>query len=124
MLRSCKYCGRIVDENHKCPMKPKRKEEDSNIRRFRNSKSWTKKSEEIRERDRHLCQVCLLNKYDTMMTFNFKKLEVHHIIPLSKDFNKRLDNDNLITLCSYHHHMAEKGEIPVKELMGIVKGKK
>ena len=105
-------------------MKPKRKEEDSNIRRFRNSKSWTKKSEEIRERDRHLCQVCLLNKYDTMMTFNFKKLEVHHIIPLSKDFNKRLDNDNLITLCSYHHHMAEKGEIPVKELMGIVKGKK
>ena len=29
--------------------------------------------------------------------------EVHHIIPLSIDFNKRLDDDNLMALCVSCH---------------------
>ena len=123
MLKTCKYCGRVVDEDHKCSLKPERKKEDTKLRMFRNSKGWVSKSIEIRERDKYLCQVCLMDKYDSIMTFNFKKLEVHHIIPLATDFDKRLDNDNLITLCSYHHHLADKGHIPAEELSEIVKAK-
>ena len=121
MKKSCKYCG-VVDENHICPhRKDSRQKEPTQIRRFRNSKVWVSKSIEIRERDKYLCQVCLTDKYDTVMTLNFKKLEVHHIAPLSQDYNKRLDNDNLITLCSYHHHLADNGYIPAEELSEIVK---
>ena len=55
------------------------------------------------------------------MTFlNYKAVEVHHIVPIEEDFNRRLDNDNLISLCSYHHHMADKGQIPREVLQNIV----
>jgi hypothetical protein len=45
---------------------------------------------------------------------------VHHIIPLAEDYNKRLDNDNLITLCNYHHKLAEDNQIPREELQEII----
>ena len=38
-------------------------------------------------------------------------VEVHHITPLNEDYDLRLDNDNLICLCRYHHELAEKGQI-------------
>lgn len=122
MKRSCKYCGKIVDENHICPSKRdyRKKEESTRARRFRNSKSWMRKSIEIRERDRYLCRVCMSNKYDTIQTLNYKNLEVHHIIPIEADFDKRLDNDNLITLCQWHHKMAEANKIPREELLKLV----
>ena len=45
---------------------------------------------------------------------------MHHIISLEEDYNKRLDSDNLITLCRYHHELAEKGEISREELQEII----
>ena len=48
---------------------------------------------------------------------------MHHIIPLEEDYNKRLDSDNLITLCRYHHELAEKGEISREELQEIIADK-
>ena len=46
---------------------------------------------------------------------------MHHIVPLVEDYEKRLDDDNLITLCSRHHEMAEKGDIDRRELLRIAK---
>ena len=37
--------------------------------------------------------------------------------------NKRIDSDNLITLCRYHHELAEKGEISREELQKIIADK-
>ena len=125
MYKTCKYCGKVVDENHQCPNKReyRKKEESTRARRFRNSKAWMRKSIEIRERDRYLCCVCMSGKYDTIQTLNYKNLEVHHIIPIEADYDKRLDNDNLITLCQWHHKMAEAGKIPVEELQELVREK-
>lgn len=39
-------------------------------------------------------------------------IEVHHITPIQEDVNKMYNNINLISLCKYHHNMAEYGEIP------------
>ena len=47
-------------------------------------------------------------------------LQVHHIIPMREDFEKRNDIENLITLCPYHHNLAENGEISIDELQKIV----
>ena len=120
MKKTCKICG-IVDEDHKCPYRtPRKKSGDRESDKFRKSKAWTNKSIEIRQRDRYLCRVCEADLYNTIRQFNFDKLEVHHIIPINEDYNKRLDNDNLITLCNYHHKMAEAGEIPRDLLQELI----
>ena len=119
-LVTCRYCG-IVPRGHRCPHKKSRqKDDDRQSDRFRKTKAWTQKSIEIRQRDRYLCQCCLNNLYNTIDWLNYKTVEVHHITPLQEDYNRRLDNDNLISLCSYHHKMADKGDIPRNVLYDLV----
>ena len=118
---TCKYCG-VTIRGHICPHKKSRvKSLDSESVRFRNTKAWARKSVEIKQRDRYLCAVCLANLYNTMSMLNYKAVEVHHITSIKEDYNKRLDNGNLITLCSFHHKMADKGEIPRDVLFELVK---
>ena len=112
MLKSCKYCGRIHDKKFICPNKPIRKtfkktEED----KFRNTKAWQRKREYIKDRDKGLCQVCIRKLYNTIKQYNYIDIEVHHIEPLREAYDLRLEDDNLISLCKYHHELAEKGEI-------------
>lgn len=117
---TCSRCG-VVKRGHICPYKTyKKKDRDSQADKFRKSKRWTDKSKEIRQRDKYLCVVCMANLYNTVRQYNFDKLEVHHIVPINEDYNKRLDNDNLITLCKYHHNLAEDGEIPREELQELI----
>lgn len=123
--KTCSICG-IVPETHNCPYKRKYKfkreyKKDSEQNKFRSSAKWTKKSIEIRERDKYLCQVCYREKYNTVVKLNFTNLEVHHIVPLEEDYNKRLDNYNLITLCQYHHKQAENNNIPKEYLLEVAK---
>lgn len=46
-------------------------------------------------------------------------MEVHHIEPLSIAFDKRIDLDNLITLCPVHHKMCDRDEVPREFLRGL-----
>ena len=48
------------------------------------------------------------------------KLQVHHAIPINSNENLKLDENNLITLCSMHHSMCDKGQIPYKEVKKII----
>ena len=54
------------------------------------------------------------------MQYNFTDLEVHHIEPIANAWDKRLEDDNLISLCRYHHELAEKGTIPAEVLKNII----
>ena len=118
--KTCQYCG-VVSENHICPFrKSRQKSGDRQSDRFRNTKAWQNKREEIKQRDRHLCAVCLANLYNTINWLNYKGVEVHHIEKLEENYNRRLDNSNLVSLCSYHHKMADKGEIPREVLYDLV----
>lgn len=121
MLKSCKYCGRIHDSKYICPNKPtrkryKKKEEDS----FRNTQAWQRKRNNIKDRDKGLCQVCIRKLYNTLKQYNYTDIEVHHITPLRENYELRLEDDNLISLCKYHHELAEKGEIPRELLRSMV----
>ena len=118
---TCSRCG-IVPRGHSCPYKTyKKKTYDTEADRFRTSRRWTNKSVEIRRRDRYLCRVCEANLYNTVQQYNYTELDVHHIEKLSENFDKRLDNDSLITLCRYHHKMADDGKIPKEELYKLIK---
>ena len=117
---TCKYCG-VTIRGHICPHRKSRvKQGDRQSDRFRNTKVWQLKRAEIKQRDRHLCAVCLANLYNTINWLNYKNVEVHHIEKLEENYSRRLDNSNLISLCSYHHKMADKGEIPREVLYELV----
>lgn len=123
MLKTCSKCG-IVPEEHICPYRTyKKKTKDNKANKFRSTKAWANKSNEIKQRDKCLCQICINNLYYTINIYNYDKLEVHHIAPVNEDYDRRLDNNNLITLCNFHHKMAECGKIPREELYKIVEGK-
>lgn len=111
MLKTCSRCGKLHDINHSCFKGKRFEKKDTEANRFRKTSRWTNKSNEIRDRDKHLCRCCIANIYDTDYTYNFNKLEVHHIVPLKEDFSLRLDDDNLISLCAKHHQLAEDGVI-------------
>ena len=124
MLKACKYCGKIHDTHYDCKRKPVRsrgRAADSKSYYFRRSDTWTRKSQEIRERDGYLCQICIRKLYNTLRQFNYDTLSVHHIVPIHEDYDKRLDNDNLLTVCRMHHEMCEDGTISRREQLKIAK---
>ena len=43
--------------------------------------------------------------------------EVHHIIPIDKDWSKRLNYDNLILLCPDCHNAAHKRTSPLQQFL-------
>ena len=49
---------------------------------------------------------------DMLAAYYSKGLSVHHIEPLDERFDLRLEDENLITCCPWHHKMAEDGDIP------------
>lgn len=116
MMKACSRCGKIHEYGHKCYANSRNYyQHDPKIRKFRNSQSWHKKAEEIKERDKFLCQVCLKNN-----AYNYRDLSVHHIQPLSDNWDLRLENSNLITVCETHHKDCECGKIPRAEQQSIV----
>lgn len=119
MLRSCKWCGRIHDDCYDCGRKPARKRmvASTEADAFRRTSAWKRKSLEIRYRDHGLCQVCLRGLYLSSRVFTYDSLSVHHIVPLSEDRSRALDDENLITLCGLHHELAESGYIPREDLL-------
>ena len=122
MLRSCQYCGRIHDTKYDCGMKPKKNYiRNKSGDRFRYTSVWQQKREEIKSRDNYLCQVCVRRLYDYgSRCLNYDNLSVHHAIKLETDYEKRLDNDNLITLCEMHHKMADRNDIPYEVIKQII----
>ena len=114
MLRTCNVCGGIHQEDKMCKRKYTSKK-NSKANSFRNTNAWIIKREQIKRRDKYLCQVCLKNGI-----YTYNNLQVHHIIPINIDYSKRLDSDNLITLCTYHHNQAEKGLITREQLLETI----
>lgn len=117
MMKSCSRCGRIHDRNHKCYANTRNYyKHDPELRKFRNSTAWKNKAQEIKERDKYLCQVCLSRNI-----FNYKDLSVHHIIPAGESEERRLDNSNLITVCEQCHQDCEKGKITKEYQFNLIK---
>ena len=107
----CTNCGkkisyrqRFCEECHKEYLKIKEQYKDENIKRFRNSKWWKIKAKQIMKDSHYQCQLCKYEGRNTVAE------EVHHIIPLSVDFEKRLDDNNLIALCELCHDEVHRGK--------------
>lgn len=78
----------------------KRDLENESYRLFYLSKAWKSKRREILRRDNFECQIC-------KALFNYKAAtDVHHILNLRDHYEKRLDSNNLISLCNECHTLV------------------
>lgn len=129
MRKTCRWCGRTHPVGYECPARPRRswagfKRRDDGQADIRRSTRWKKMSLAIRERDNFLCQVCARNLYmdgTDGRTLNHEGAQVHHIVPLATDRTQAFEPANLLTLCTLHHEMAERGEIPAGVLLRIAR---
>lgn len=122
MKKSCPYCGGIHDKKTLCSKAPKKSwgERGSREDIFRWSYSWKVKRAYIMRRDKFLCLACLNRFPGTTRRFNSEDLSVHHIRPLKTNWELRLDEKNLLTLCHLHHEMAENGQISAEKMLKIL----
>ena len=116
---SCPYCGRLHPQGYVCERKPKYgyKDKDKETNKFRRTNKWTIASKAIRARDNYLCVWCK----EKLGVINNTAIEVHHITKIKDAYDKRLDGDNLISLCRVHHEEAEKGLIDALELQELAR---
>jgi 5-methylcytosine-specific restriction endonuclease McrA len=129
MKIGCSYCGRIHEDNYICKDKEqelKRKRNSYKVKdvyKFYKTKDWKSKREDIMERDMCMCQLCIRDRYmkDGMRRFEYDDISVHHILKLNENYDKRLDEDNLISFCKYHHSMVEDDRKYIDELIEIAK---
>jgi hypothetical protein len=119
LKKSCSYCGRIHDTKYICPAKRKMFK-SSQADKFRSTSAWQHKRDKVKQRDLYLCQVCVRAIGSDTNPYASRSVSVHHIIPLHEDFSRRLDDSNLITLCDYHHRLADDGKIPARDLLSMV----
>lgn len=112
-LKSCSRCGKIHARGYKCNVgRVYTKTEESKLR---SKYAWTKKAQQIKNNAYWLCEVCR-----DLGVYNYTSLEVHHITKLREDPNGLLDDDNLITLCTFHHKQADDGELDADYLRELV----
>lgn len=71
---------------------------DQKAREFYHSKEWQRVRQAALMRDNYLCQHCLRNNRITPANI------VHHIVEVKKDWSKRLDLNNLVSLCNSCHN--------------------
>ena len=121
-LKTCTYCRKIHGNEINCTAKRgyyreknARYEKDKDYLKFIKSKQWFNKSQEIKLLDSHCCLVC-----KSLGLISPTYLEVHHINKVRNDYDKRLENNNLITLCVFHHKQADTNKIASSELHSLI----
>jgi len=108
-------CGQSHIVGEECPNRYKYKRQNASeinkkVNQFYTSKDWTIKKEQIKTRDKGMCQRCLI-KFERI---TITDLEIHHIEKLMVRWEKRLQDDNLVCLCKRCHRyidMMNNGEL-------------
>ena len=80
---------------------------------FYNSKEWKILRKNKWESSNGLCEKCLEKGIVKC------GIEVHHKIPIGKDWSKRLDYDNLILLCKECHNYSHNRISPLQKFLKI-----
>ena len=112
VFKACSRCGKIHDAGFHC-IKGKTYQ-STKERELRSRYVWTKKSQEIREKANHLCEVCR-----DQNVYTYDNLEVHHIDKLRDREDLYLDDHNLICLCVEHHKQADDNELDKDYLFSL-----
>ena len=113
---ACSRCGKIHPKGYVCHVDKKHYKYSYKESRLRSKSAWTEKSKQIREDANYLCEVC-----KDKGIYNYRNVEVHHILKLRDRPDLLLDNYNLICLCKDCHRLADAGIISVDYLQELAK---
>ena len=100
-----KYCDKHTYEKNRY----NRERTDRQYTDFYKTKEWLTVRGIALARDRYQCVMCKRKGIITMATM------VHHIIPVKKDWNKRLELSNLMSLCECCHNGIDHNEAPTNQ---------
>lgn len=125
--RRCGKCGKKIPQGTKCEcLKESIKEYNNRIRynkdnikysKFYSSTSWRKLSKYIRIKYNDLCLRCYI-KDKVIVPADV----VHHITEIREDYSKRLEENNLITLChSCHNNLHANYDAAAKKELYRIK---
>ena len=78
------------------------KEREPRLVAFYHGVKWKRLRESVLARDNYLCQDCLASNRLVGAE------EVHHIIEVKTDWEKRYDEDNLVSLCKSCHRKRHR----------------
>ena len=90
-------------------MKQKQMNYHEKYNKFYQSKEWHELRMAKWVSANGLCELCLKNGIIN------EAREIHHIVPIEKDWSKRLDYDNLIALCSDCHNQQHLRISPLQK---------
>lgn len=113
---ACSRCGKIHPKGYVCKVEKKHYKYSYKESRMRSKSAWTEKSKQIREDANYLCEAC-----KDKGIYNYRNLEVHHILKLRDRPDLLLDNYNLICLCKDCHRLADAGIVSVDYLQELAK---
>lgn len=109
VFKTCTNCGMIHPFNKKRCEKgryhklgPVRKRDTAF--NARSTSRFANLSRLFKEDCKNLCAICIKEG-----VVNSSRIEVHHIEKIKDRPDLAYDYDNLICLCSVHHHLAERG---------------
>lgn len=90
-----RYCSKHKEEYY---TRYNRERTDTKYVAFYKTPEWEVARAMAMARDRYQCVMCRARGVVTRATM------VHHIVPVKKDWDKRLDLDNLMSLCESCHN--------------------
>lgn len=101
-----KYCDMHIKEKFKEEKirnkKYKQSLKDSRENKFYSTDKWIRLRDTIRIKCLGLCLICYFKgRYEDLYT-------IHHIEDIKDNWDRRLDNKNLIGLCQHHHIQVHK----------------
>ena len=118
----CSKCGAVVPlgETYCDNCKPQKKvtreeleiddseEADARAEAFYCSKQWKLFRKGILARDHYLCVNCAAHGRLSVAS------DVHHIVRVKQDWNKRFDSSNCISLCKACHNRADRQGVSLR----------
>lgn len=117
---SCQYCLGFHKKGSECPKKPKtdykfKKENLDEVNKMENkfysSSAWQRLRNSVMRECGYKCYVCS-NVFPYFDVRHYTEAnQVHHVEWIRNNWQKRLDVDNLVCLCTEHHNLIHQNEI-------------
>lgn len=120
---SCQYCYGFHPKGNDCPKKPKidYRQKKDNLdevnkmeNKFYSSSSWQKLRASVMRDCGWKCYVCSNVYPNTDVRHYSEAKEVHHVQWIRNNWDKRLDRENLVCLCTEHHNLIHANNIQNK----------
>lgn len=99
-LVSCHICYKVHPRGIECPSRKCYKNKNTEMNKFYSSYKWQKIREQVKKDNLYQCKICMILGEVVPRYAD----DVHHIVPILKDWELRYEYSNLLPVCEHHHY--------------------